>query len=59
MFWLGTETTEYIYKKQKIHKSNFAAKWGMYFHTKEKGIFFMDRGRFQKTYPFTIVSRVI
>ena len=28
----------------------------MYFHTEKEGIFFMDHGRFEKTYPFTINS---
>lgn len=31
----------------------------MYFHTEEKGIFFLDRGKFQRTYPFNTVSRGI
>jgi hypothetical protein len=59
MFLLGTETTKNIYKNQKIDTSKFAAKYGMYFHTEKEGIFFMDRGQFQKTIPFTKVLNAI
>ena len=59
MFWLGTEPTNNTNKNQKIETSKFAGKYGMYFHTEKEGIFFMDRGQFQKTIPFKKVLDAI
>ena len=52
MFRLGPETSRNICEKEGIKGTNFGAQYAMYFHTQDQGMFFMNLGRIQLSYPF-------